>query len=92
MEQQPKHSFAQAEAWGSKVYFAHPYLSWERAQNERHNGLFRAFIPKGVSMEQFSDEDILMAADKLNGRPRRNLGYHTPEELFDNFLDRVYQH
>lgn len=84
--------FAQAEAWGSKVYFAHPYLSWERAQNERHNGLFRAFIPKGVSMEQFSDEDILMAADKLNGRPRRNLGYHTPEELFDNFLDRVYQH
>ena len=83
--------FAQTEAWGSKVYFAHPYSSWERAQNERHNGLFRAFIPKGVSMEQFSDEDILMAADKLNGRPRKKLGYHTPEELFDNFLDRIYQ-
>lgn len=83
--------FSQTETWGSKVYFAHPYSSWERAQNERHNGLFRAFIPKGVSMELFSDEDILMAADKLNGRPRKKLGYHTPEELFDNFLDRVYQ-
>ena len=83
--------FTKTEAWGTKVYFAHPYSSWERAQNERHNGLFRAFIPKGVSMELFSDEDILMAADKLNGRPRKKLGYHTPEELFDNFLDRVYQ-
>ncbi|NCC02064.1 MAG: IS30 family transposase [Clostridia bacterium] len=83
--------FAQTETWGSKVYFAHPYSSWERAQNERHNGLFRAFAPKGVSMEQFSDEYILMAADKLNGRPRKKLGYYTPEELFDKFLDRVYQ-
>ena len=27
--------FAQTEAWGSKVFFAHPYTSWERAQNER---------------------------------------------------------
>jgi IS30 family transposase len=33
--------------------------SWERPQNERHNGLFRAFVPKGVSIEQYSDEDIL---------------------------------
>jgi IS30 family transposase len=83
--------FAQTENWGSKVYFAHPYSSWERGQNERHNGMLRAFIPKGVSMEQFTDEDILMAADKLNGRPRNKLGYQTPEELFDSFLDRVYQ-
>ncbi|MFR3366528.1 MAG: hypothetical protein ACLTR4_04705 [Gallintestinimicrobium sp.] len=30
--------FAQVENWGSKVFFAHPYTSWERPQNERHNG------------------------------------------------------
>ncbi len=82
--------FAQLEAWGSQVYFAHPYSSWERPQNERHNGLFRAFVPKGVSIEQYSDEDILAAADELNGRPRRKLGYRTPEELFEAFLDSVF--
>lgn len=38
--------FAQVENWGSKVFFAHPYTSWERPQNERHNGLFRAFVPR----------------------------------------------
>jgi len=35
-------------------------------------------------MERFSNEDI------LNQRPRRVLGYHTPSELFDAFLDEVY--
>ena len=41
-------------------------------------------------MEEYTDEEILMFADKLNGRPRRKLGYHTPEEFFDAFLDRVF--
>ena len=83
-------AFRQVETWGCGVYFAHPYSSWERAQNERHNGLFRAFVPKGVSIEAFSAEDILAAADELNGRPRKKLGYRTPEELFDKYLDSVY--
>ena len=78
------------EAWGTEVFFAHPYSSWERPQNERHNGLFRAFVPKGASMQNYSAEYILSAADELNARPRRKLGYATPEELFDSFLDRVF--
>ena len=82
--------FAQIESWGSKVFFAHPYTSWERPQNERHNGLFRAFVPKGASIEDYSPEDILYAADELNGRPRKKLGYRTPEELYEKFLDSVY--
>ena len=82
--------FAKVEKWGAKAFFAHPYTAWERPQNERHNGLFRAFVPKGASLEQYTDEDILAAADELNGRPRRKLGYRTPEELFEAFLDAVY--
>ena len=53
-------------------------------------GLFRTFVPRGVSIEAFSAEYILAAADELNGRPRKKLGYRTPEELFDEFLDSVY--
>ena len=82
--------FAQCESWGTQVFYAHPYSSWERAQNERHNGLFRAFVPKGVSLQNYSAEYILAAADELNARPRKKLNYATPEELFDSFLDRVY--
>ena len=45
-------NFAQTEQWGTKVYFAHPYSSWERPVNERHNGMLRGFIPKGTSIEK----------------------------------------
>jgi len=82
--------FAKIESWGTRVYYAHPYTSWERPQNERHNGMLRSYVPKGVSIEKFSDEDILWAADALNSLPRKNLGYCTPEELFEVFLDSVY--
>ena len=47
-------------------------------------------MPKGASIESYSPADILSAADELDGRPRKKLGYHTPEELFEAFLDRVY--
>ncbi len=81
---------AELEAWGTNVYFAHPYSSWERAQNERQNRLFRRFVPKGVSIDKYSAEQILSFADEMNALPRRLLGYCTPEELFDTFLDQVY--
>jgi len=82
--------FAKVEDWGVDVYFAHPYSSWERPVNERHNGLLRQYIPKGVSIERYTTEDVLRFADDLNSRPRKRLGYRTPEELFDAFLDSLY--
>lgn len=62
------------EDLGTQIYFTHPYSSWERPQNERHNGLLRDYIPKGESIEQYSDEDLLNMADAVNQRPRRILG------------------
>lgn len=83
-------TFSQFECLGTKIYFTHPYSSWERPQNERHNAMLREFIPKGTSMKPFSEDDILNFADAINQRPRRILGYQMPMELFDNFLDDVY--
>lgn len=81
---------SEIEAWGVSVYFAHPYSSWERPQNERLNRIFRRFVPKGKSIENYSAEQILSFADEINALPRRRLGYCTPDELFEAFLDRVY--
>ena len=68
------------EELGTKVYFTHPYSSWERPQNERHNGLLREYIPKGVSIEKYNANDVLTIADELNARPRRILDYKAPIE------------
>lgn len=75
---------------GVKVYFAHPYSSWERGTNECHNRMLRRFIPKGKSISEYSIEDIAFFADRINGLPRKILGYKTPEELFEQELDRIY--
>ena len=75
---------------GTKVYFTHPYSSWEKGTNECHNKLLRRFIPKGVSMAEYSAEDIAYMADWANTLPRKILGYRTPEELFEAELDRIY--
>ncbi len=82
--------FCSFEEWGTLVYFAHPYSSWERPQNERSNGLLRRFIPKGHSINEYTAEEILQFADEINAKPRRKLKYLAPEELFDAFLDTVY--
>lgn len=84
-------NFSDFEALGTEVYFAHHYSSWERPVNERTNRLLRKFMPKGVSMNSFSEEDILVFSDELNAMPRRRLGYRTPEELFEQQLDLIYQ-
>ena len=56
-----------------KIYFAHPYSSWERGSNERHNGLLRRFIRKGKRMDNYSCEDIMFIADWCNSLPRKIL-------------------
>lgn len=81
---------AELVSQGTKVYFTHPYSSWEKGTNECHNKLLRRFIPKGVSMAGYSAEDIAYMADWANTLPRKILGYRTPDELFEAELDRIY--
>ena len=75
---------AVAEALKTRIYFAHPYSSWERGTNENTNGLIRQFFPKGSSFETITDEDVAFVMDNLNHRPRKCLGFQTPSMLFLN--------
>ena len=72
------------------VYFAHPYTSCEKGSVERHNGLIRRFIPKGRRIDSYSDEQICQIEVWCNSLPRKVLGYSTPDELFEDELDRIY--
>lgn len=64
-------------------YFAHPYSSWERGLNENTNGLIRQYLKKGSEFTNITDEDLAIIADKLNDRPRKTLGYKSPNEVFN---------
>lgn len=66
-----------------KVYFAHPYCSWERGTNEHTNGLLRQFLPKGTDFRSVSWQELEQYTNLLNDRPRKRLGYRTPAEVFE---------
>lgn len=65
---------------GMKVYFAHPYSPWERWTNENTNWLLRQFIPKWMSFEKITQEQIDRYCDLLNNRPRKRLWRLSPRE------------
>jgi IS30 family transposase len=69
-----------------KVYFAHPHSPWERGTNENTNGLLRQYFPKGTDLSVYSRKEIKLVQDRLNGRPRKALGYKTPHEAFTELL------
>lgn len=67
---------------GSDIYFAKPYHSWERGLNENTNGLIRQYFPKKTSFDNIDELEFHNAATKINNRPRKCLGYSTPNEVF----------
>lgn len=76
-----QHEFI-AQCLQARVYFAHPYCSWERGLNENHNGLLRQFFPKNASLLNTTPIEVNDALYLLNHRPRKCLGYRTPHEVF----------
>jgi len=64
------------------VYFAKPYHPWERGANENTNGLIRQYFPKGTDFESISEHQVKEVQDKLNNRPRKRLGYMSPNQKF----------
>ena len=66
---------------GMEVYFANPYSSWERGTNENTNGLIRRFFPKGTDFSTITNRQLKQAQNNLNNRPRKILGYKTPNEM-----------
>ena len=71
----------------TKVYFAHPYHSWERGLNENTNGLIRQYFPKKSDFKKITKNDIIFVENRLNNRPRKSLKFKKPKDIFlDSFV------
>jgi len=78
------HGYAELEqAYGTTFYFARPYHSWERGTNENMNGLIRQYLPKGSCFSSLTDRQCRRIEHELNSRPRKKLGFATPDEAYD---------
>ena len=68
---------------GVKIYFCHPYHSWEKGSNENANGHIRKYIPKGADISFYSASFVKKVEEKLNGRYLKCLQYRTPSEALE---------
>ncbi|EGL84141.1 Integrase catalytic region [Caldalkalibacillus thermarum TA2.A1] len=60
----------------------HPYSSWERGTNERHNGLIRRFIPQGTPIDDVELRLIEYVENWCNTLPHKILAHQTPNDQF----------
>ncbi len=72
-----------ANALKGDEYFAHPYCAWEHGLNENTNGFLRPYFPKGTNFKIISDDKVRQVEKRINQRPRKALGFRTPQEIFD---------
>ena len=66
----------------AEIYFAAPYSSYQRGTNENTNGLLRRYFPKGTDLKTLNHERLQLVVEEINNRPRKKLGYQTPNEVF----------
>lgn len=78
-----------AEKLPLQVYFAAPYAAYQRGTNENTNGLLRRYFPKGTDLRAVTSEQLDRVVEELNNRPRKTLGYQTPNEVFQKELERA---
>ena len=76
-----------AAATGMKIYFADPYAPYQRGTNENTNGLLRQYFPKGSDLSAHTAADLKTVAYILNDRPRKRLGFLTPNEVMTSLIE-----
>lgn len=67
----------------TKVYYCHPYSSYERSSNENQNKMIRRHYPKGVSFERVTPADTRRLEKWINNYPRGIFDYFTSADLYE---------
>lgn len=70
------------------AFFCDPYSSWQKGGVENGIKMIRRFIPKGVDLALYTDDDVQRVVAILNGKPRKSLNYATPEEVMVEYLSK----
>jgi len=63
------------------TYFCAPYHSWEKGTVENTIGLVREYLPKGMDLTNITQQELMNIATAINDRPKKRLGYKTPNEV-----------
>lgn len=71
-----------AVALKAKVFFCHPYHSWEKGTVENRNGVIRRYLPRKTDLSTWTQEELDEIAEDINTTPMKCLDYRTPNEVY----------
>lgn len=70
------------EAFKAPIYFCEPYKSYQKGAIENANRSLRSYLPKQISIDKCTQQEIEIITNRLNNQPMRCLEYRTPNEVF----------
>ena len=70
----------------TKLYYCHPYSSFERGTNENINRMVRRKFPKGTDFTHVRPSEVKAAEEWINNYPRGIHGYKSAQNMFDEWL------
>jgi IS30 family transposase len=66
----------------ARVFYCDPQASYQKGAAENNHTFIRRIIPKGTSLDRFSQKDITLMMNHINSYGRPNLGDKTPYAIF----------
>ena len=73
----------------TKIYYCHPYSSYERGSNEKQNRMIRRWLPKGTSFASVDAKEVARIEAWLNNYPREIFGFEPSAALFERHLEVI---
>ena len=70
------------------VFYCDPYVSNQKAKLEKNHEYIRYVIPKGRSMNRYTQDDINLMASHINSTARDGMNGASPFDLAELLLDK----
>lgn len=74
---------------GTEAWFCDPQAPWQKGSVENLNKRARRYLPRDAPVAELSNRDMKSICDRLNGTPRKCLGWRTPTEAFREELMKL---
>ncbi|HBN38161.1 MAG TPA: IS30 family transposase, partial [Ruminococcaceae bacterium] len=73
----------------TKVYYCHPYSSYERGSNENQNKMIRRHYPKGISFDKVTPAATRKLEKWINNYPRGIFNYYSSADLYEACINNL---
>jgi IS30 family transposase len=74
---------------GTESWFCDPQAPWQKGSVENLNKRARRYLPRDTQLAALSNRNMRAICDRLNGTPRKCLGWRTPTEAFREELMKL---